>query len=563
MIRKRIITTVSAIISILVAFGGRTNADFVFGEPENLGPVINTSSIDATNCISSDNLELYFGSNRPGGLGDLDIWVSTRQSIYEAWGPPYNIGAPVNSPYVEAYPSISSDGLTLYFSDLYSGMPRPGGLGGADIWMTKRSSRNGNWTAPVNLGAPINSSGMDISPTISGDGLILVFASSRAGTRGPYDLWMSTRATVEDPWGTPVNLGTNVNSADGELECSMSADGLALFFPSGRPGGFSTYDLWMTTRKGLEAPWSHTVNLGPVVNGTSTEGSPGVSYDMRTLYFDSDRPGGFGSYDLWEAQIIPVVDLNGDGIVDAADMCIVVDHWGTDNKLCDIGPAPWGDGVVDVEDLKILAEHLFEETPPSGCVAYWKLDQKEGNIAYNTTGYNDGICYGEPIWLPDDGQVDGALQFDGIDDYIETDFVLNPADGPFSAFAWIKGGTPGQVVVSQHGAANWLATDADGKLVTELAGGSRNSNPLWSQTIITDDRWHRIGFVCDGSHRMLYVDGVVVAEDAQLTLGGSQMGLYIGVDKNYTHGTFFSGLIDDVRIYDVALTAEEIAALSQ
>jgi hypothetical protein len=218
-------------------------ADFFFGEPVNLGPVINTASVDATNCISSDNLELYFGSNRPGGLGDLDIWVSTRQNVNEAWGPAYNIGAPVNSPYVEAYPSISSDGLTLYFSDLYSGTPRPGGLGGADIWMATRSSRNDPWATPVNLGAPINSSAMDISPTISGDGLILVFASSRVGTSGPYDLWMSTRATVQDPWDTPVNLGANVNSTDGELECSMSADGLALFFPSGRAGGFSTYDL--------------------------------------------------------------------------------------------------------------------------------------------------------------------------------------------------------------------------------------------------------------------------------------------------------------------------------
>ncbi len=57
------------------------------------------------------------------------------------------------------------------------------------------------------------------------------------------------------------------------------------------------------------------------------------------------------------------VDLNGDGIVDAADMCIIVDHWGEDYSLCDIGPMPWGDGVVDVQDLIVLAEHLFEEVP--------------------------------------------------------------------------------------------------------------------------------------------------------------------------------------------------------
>ena len=61
----------------------------------------------------------------------------------------------------------------------------------------------------------------------------------------------------------------------------------------------------------------------------------------------------------------PVVDLNADGIVDSADMVIMVDNWGTDSSLCDIGPTPFGDGIVDVQDLIVLAEHLFEEIPPA------------------------------------------------------------------------------------------------------------------------------------------------------------------------------------------------------
>ncbi len=84
-----------------------------------------------------------------------------------------------------------------------------------------------------------------------------------------------------------------------------------------------------------------------------------------TLYFDSEnRPGGLGSFDIWQAPILPIVDLNSDGIVDATDMCIIVNNWGTDNSLCDMGPMPWGDGIVDVQDLIVLAEHLFEEFPP-------------------------------------------------------------------------------------------------------------------------------------------------------------------------------------------------------
>jgi len=81
----------------------------------------------------------------------------------------------------------------------------------------------------------------------------------------------------------------------------------------------------------------------------------------------------------------------------------------------------------------------------------------------------------------------------------------------------------------------------------------RSAGHLYSETVITDGQWHRIGLVLDGSHRTLYVDGVAVAEDTQPGLESSQMGLYIGVGKNYDAGTFFSGLIDDIRIYNRAV----------
>ena len=547
-------------------------SDFIFGEPQNLGDVINTASVDASNCTSADNLELYLCSNRPGGFGDMDIWVSTRQSIDEPWGPPVNLGATVNSQYVESYPSLSSDGLTLYFSDLYSGTPRPGGLGGADIWTTTRTSRNNPWTRPVNLGAPVNSSAMDISPTVSGDSLILVFASSRTGTGGPYDLWMSTREAVQDPWGTPVNLGTNVNSDSyGELECSMSADGLALFFASGRPGGLSNYDLWMTTRRSRQDPWVPTVNVSSIVNSTSTEGSANISSDMRMLYFCSDRPGGYGSYDLLQSPIAPVVDLNGDGIVDAADMCIMVDNWNTDNPLCDIGPAPWGDGIVDVEDLKVLAEHLFEDYR---LIAHWKLDEDAGDIARNSVGEHDATLHGGPSWRPMDGKTAGALELDGSDDYVSTPFVMNPANGTFSAFAWVKGGVPGQVIISQADVpgnrgtipgSTWLGVStSEGKLMTGFGGVQ--SGTLESQSVITDDQWHHVGLVYDLDvvHRRLYLDGALIAEDdTAVAVVPSDGDLYIGAGKALETTSFFSGLIDDVRIYNVPLSDEQIASLAQ
>ena len=148
------------------------------------------------------------------------------------------------------------------------------------------------------------------------------------------------------------------------------------------------------------------------------------------------------------------------------------------------------------------------------------------------------------------GLVDGALQLDGKDDYVITGAALNPAEGPFSVIAWVNGGAPGHIILSQQGATNWLTTDAEGNLMTELKGAGRSAGPLQSQTIITDGHWHRVGFVWDGANRILYVDDVAAAEDTQDSLEGSDGGLYIGCGKNMEPGTYWSGMIDDVRIYD-------------
>lgn len=246
----------------------------------------------------------------------------------------------------------------------------------------------------------------------------------------------------------------------------------------------------------------------------------------------------------------PVVDFNGDEIVDSADVCIMVDHWGTDDSLCDIGSMPWGDGIVDVQDLIVLAEHLFTDYRAT---AQWKLDEEEGDIAYDNVSGHDATLHGEPLWQPTGGRFDGALEFDGIDDYVSTPFVLNPAIGSFSAFAWIKSVAPGDVIVTQAGSngETWLSTSpSDGKLMTGL--GDTYFDILESESIIVDGQWHHIGLVYDMDvlHRRLYVDGAQVAEDATFVAPQlSNEGLYIGASKDLDTASFFSGLIDDVRIY--------------
>jgi hypothetical protein len=132
--------------------------------------------------------------------------------------------------------------------------------------------------------------------------------------------------------------------------------------------------------------------------------------------------------------------------------------------------------------------------------------------------------------------------------------VLSPADGPLSIFAWVECGSPGKVVLSQEGGVNWLLADATGYLGTELRGTGRRSAPLWSQTVITDGQWHRVGLVWTGAERILYVDDVEVTQDAQGTLTASRDDLFIGAGATLEPTAFFSGMIDDIRIYRRGIT---------
>jgi hypothetical protein len=348
------------VAAIVVASSASVKADFTFGEPTNLGPTINSSVRDDRASISSDGLELYFASDRPGGYGDSDLYVATRLMADDPWGEPFNLGPIVNTSTRERGPRLSFDDLSLLFHS-----NRPGGSGGTDLHIATRTTKGAAWGIPVNLGPTVNSSVNDATPSMSADGLELYFHSARSGGQGNADLWISTRLTPEEPWERPLNLGAIVNSPDYDYGPNISSNRLTLFFYSNRQGGYGSTDIWMTRRATIDAGWGEPINLGSIVNSASAENAPAFSVDGSMLYFHSNRPGGFGGYDLWQAQVIPIVDFNTDGIVDSADMCIMVDHWGTDNSLCDIGPMPWGDGIVDVQDLIVFAEHLFEEKPPA------------------------------------------------------------------------------------------------------------------------------------------------------------------------------------------------------
>jgi len=522
-------------------------ADFTFGEPVNLKSVIPVldGTLECIDCFSSDGLEMYIESIRPGGQGSFDLWVLRRDSVDDDWGPPENPGSVVNTPGVESTASISGDGLTLYFNS-----NRSGGIGSSDIWMTTRATKSAPWGPPVNLGPKINSSASDAFPWISAGGLELYFSSLRSGGYGSADIYVARRATANDPWGEAVNLGPVVNSPYTEGTPSLSPDGLLLVFTDQyvnstmyRPGGYGECDMWMSRRANLSAPWEMPVNLGPKVNGPDVDSMPRISLDGGTLYFGTTS-------DNWQAPIIPVVDFNGDGKVDGKEVLAMADHWGQNESAYDIGASALGDGIVDVNDLIVLADYIGTEWVDPTLLAHWALDEGAGSVAIDWGGEHDAMIIGNVVWQPD-GVVGGALAFDGKENFMRTVTpVLDPSTGPFSVIAWVKGGATGRVIASQTSGADWLYLNQYGMLTTDLKAAGTNGESLTSGAFMIDDQWHRVVLTWDGTNRSLQMDGVEVARDTQPSLVASSGSLQIGGGKSLGAGTFWPGLIDDVRVYN-------------
>jgi len=353
---NRMRLVVVGIVAAIVLGGRSAKAEIVMSEPANLGPVINDAYNVQESDFSNDGLQLYFAVwNRPDGFGSGDIYMAERETLNSPWQEPVNLGANVNSSGGEIEPSISSDGLELYFGSWDDYILR----------VCTRPSKDAPWSNPAKIGPPVGSDepAMEVGsndaygPDISADGLSLYFASTRIGGYGYSDILVTTRPTMEDLWGEPMNLGPNVNSSLKDWAPSISADGLTLVFSR----GFQS--IWATTRKSVDDEWRPAVQLG--ISGPGFFFSPALSPDSSTLYFQAVYVwGGYGKNDFWQVKFIPMVDFNSDGIIDADDMCIMVDNWHTDNTLCDIAPLPLGDGFVDVKDLIVLSEHLFEEFPP-------------------------------------------------------------------------------------------------------------------------------------------------------------------------------------------------------
>ena len=267
--------------------------------PVNLGSVVNSPSADIEVSISTDGLSLYLASNRPGGFGSSDIWVSQRASVDDPWGAPQNLGLTINTPAREQAPFLSLDGHRLYFfSD------RPGGFGGTDLYVSRRRDKRDDfgWQSPENLGSNVNSAfNENLSVYFEHDAtgaVTLYFNSNKPGGLGATDIYAST-LQPDETFGPVVWVG-ELSSSAADAAVAIRRDGLELFLASGRTPkfGVGAFDLLVATRANTSDPWSTPVNLGPLVN-VADDARAALSFDATTLYIISDRPGGFGGLDVW------------------------------------------------------------------------------------------------------------------------------------------------------------------------------------------------------------------------------------------------------------------------
>jgi len=192
---------------------------------------VNTIYYEAKPFVTADGKKLYFESERPGGMGNDDIWVSTWDSVNNEWGVPVNLGPPVNNSNENSSPSLTADNAKLFF------------LSGVSI---RVSNWNGTgWDPPVILGSGVNANATEDDPNISSDGKTLYFI--RWNFYGPQ-IYVSY--FVNGDWSIADTLPSPVNDSFSSLSPSISYDGMSLYFSSGlRPPDFSASPHIFVTRR--------------------------------------------------------------------------------------------------------------------------------------------------------------------------------------------------------------------------------------------------------------------------------------------------------------------------
>ena len=257
---------------------------------------LNTPFLDGCPIQAPDGLSLYMASNRPGGLGLLDIWVARRASKDAPFGAPENLGQPVNSAADDFCPTpVRGGGLFFVSREVL-----PGSCGLGDIYFT-RHNRNHGWSEPGRLAcAPEgpNSALDEQGPSyFEADGDAFLYYSRSSGSV-PGDIYVS-QELADGSFG-PASPVASLNSASNDIQPNVRKDGREIVYSSNHayPGAFGGQDIYGATREHVSDPWSAPVNLGGGVNTAAGESRPSFSWHAETLLFGR-APGPEGMSDIY------------------------------------------------------------------------------------------------------------------------------------------------------------------------------------------------------------------------------------------------------------------------
>ena len=213
--------------------------DGSWSSPEQLDKPINTKDHDACIGLSPDGTVLFVYKDTGGG----DIYASKIEGTNtKKWTKPEKLEGGVNSDYWEGSASLSTDNTTLYFSS-----DREGGFGGSDIYISKRLP-NGTWSPATNLGPIINTPYDEDAPQIHSDGKTLFFSSRGHDGMGGYDIFSTVKNPSTGQWNVPRNIGYPVNSANEDIYFSLTSDGAKGFFSSYRYDSYGEKDIYILHR---------------------------------------------------------------------------------------------------------------------------------------------------------------------------------------------------------------------------------------------------------------------------------------------------------------------------
>ena len=302
--RKVAVKISMLLLTVLLVFSA-TGSVMAQEEATNLGPVVNGIDSDFGPIVTADGNALYFTSDREGGFGGQDIWVSKR--VNGQWSDPENLGKPVNTEFNEGPDTLSVDETIMFFTKC----DKKSEPGTCDLYMATREDSEKGFSNVQNLGNKINSKFNDANASLSYDASTLYFVSDRPSDdkkRKNWDIFVSHKNG--DEWGKAERLGPPVNTAGNEIHVMIHQNDTNMYFSSDGHGGFGGADILMTTiENGIFQP---PKNLGPLINTPDNDMYFTIPAAGDLAYLTSNRSGTNGQEDIYS---VPVSFDIGKGVI--------------------------------------------------------------------------------------------------------------------------------------------------------------------------------------------------------------------------------------------------------